>query len=245
MKTPMTILAAALTGLLAVAAGHAADVSGQVGDFATEELVAKQVQVAAAPAAASSTNAEADDRPRRGPGGFWGPVVLGPDDKPAFADPPAGFDVKRDGVAHGRMEMIEYDSKTVGTRRKMLVYTPPGYPVQADREHRALAGLSMGGGQSLNFGLGHLDTFAWVGAFSPAPNTKAPELLVPDPASATQKLKLLWLSCGNKDGLISISQRVHAYLKEKNIPHVWHVDGKPFLVLGGELRNSTPPAVGI
>ena len=42
------------------------------------------------------------------------------------------------------------------------------YSVQADREHRALAGLAMGGGQSLNFGLGHLDTFAWVGAFSAA-----------------------------------------------------------------------------
>ena len=44
----------------------------------------------------------------------------------------------------------------------------------ADREHRALAGLSMGGGQSLNFGLAHLDTFAWVGGFSSAPNTKPP-----------------------------------------------------------------------
>jgi enterochelin esterase-like enzyme len=239
--------------------------------------------------------------------------VLGPDDKPAFADAPTGFNVKREDIAHGRMEMIEYDSKTVGTKRKMLVYTPPGYSadrkypvlyllhgiggdetewqrftspdvsldnllaeeklvpmivvmpngraqandraegniyshapafanfeqdllqdvipaiesrysVLADREHRALAGLSMGGGQSLNFGLGHLDTFAWVGAFSPAPNTKPPEQLVPDPAAATQKLKLLWLSCGNKDGLIRISQGLHTYLKEKNIPHVWHVD---------------------
>ena len=197
----------------------------KVGDFATEEFVAKRVPVVA-PASASSTNAAAGDRPRRGPGGFGGPIVLGPDDKPAFADAPTGFNVKREDIAHGRMEMIEYDSKTVGTRRKMLVYTPPGYPVQADREHRALAGLSMGGGQSLNFGLGHLDTFAWVGAFSPAPNTKAPELLVPDPASATQKLKLLWLSCGNKDGLISISRGVHTYLKEKSVPHVWHMDGK-------------------
>ena len=48
---------------------------------------------------------------------------------------------------------------------------------------------------------------------------------MPDPAAATQKLKLLWLSCGNKDGLISISQGVHAYLKEENVPHIWHVDG--------------------
>ena len=82
------------------------------------------------------------------------------------------------------------------------------YSVQADREHRALAGLSMGGGQSLNFGLGHLDTFAWVGAFSPAPNTEPPQQLAPDPAAATRQLKLPWLSCGNKDGLISI-RRAH------------------------------------
>lgn len=82
----------------------------------------------------------------------------------------------------------------------------------------------MGGGQSLNFGLAHLDTFAWVGGFSSAPNTKSPGELVPDPAVAKAKLKLLWLSCGNKDGLIRISQRVHIYLKEKGVPHVWNVD---------------------
>jgi len=263
---------------------------------------------------ASSPATASGERPRRGPGGFGGPIELKPDDKPAFDDPPAGFDAKRDNVPHGKLEMIEYDSKTVGTTRKMQVYTPPGYSkdkkypvlyllhgiggdetewqrfahpdilldnllaegkvvpmivvmpngraqkndraegnvfasapafaafeqdllkdvipaiesrysVPADREHRALAGLSMGGGQSLNFGLGHLDTFAWVGGFSSAPNTKPPEQLVPDPAAATQQLKLLWLSCGNKDGLIRISQGVHAYLKEKKVPHVWHVDG--------------------
>jgi enterochelin esterase-like enzyme len=99
------------------------------------------------------------------------------------------------------------------------------YSVKADREHRALAGLSMGGGQALNFGLAHLDVFAYVGGFSSAPNTKPPAQLVPDPAAATAKLKLLWLSCGNKDGLIRVSQGVHAYLKEKNLPHIWHVDG--------------------
>jgi enterochelin esterase-like enzyme len=93
-----------------------------------------------------------------------------------------------------------------------------------DREHRALAGLSMGGGQTLNFGLGHLDMFAWLGAFSAAPNTKPPAELLPDPAAARAQLKLLYLSCGNKDGLISISQGVHRYLKEHDVPHVWNVD---------------------
>jgi enterochelin esterase-like enzyme len=285
----------------------------KVGDFGTEEIVAKRVESAAA-ATAGGTNTSAANRPRRGPGGFGGPIVLGPDDKPAFPDPPAGFDVKRENIPHGNLEMIEYDSKTVGTKRKMQVYTPPGYSkdkkypvlyllhgiggdetewqrfctpnvlldnllaeekvvptivvmpngraqkndraegdvfrsgpafanfehdllddviptiearysVQADRDHRALAGLSMGGGQSLNFGLAHLDTFAWVGGFSSAPNTKPPEELVPDPAAATRQLKLLWLGCGNKDGLIRISQGVHQYLKEKGVPHMWHVDG--------------------
>jgi len=96
--------------------------------------------------------------------------------------------------------------------------------VSADREHRALAGLSMGGGQALNFGLGHLDTFAWVGAFSAAPNTKPAEELVPDPAEARKQLKLLWLACGSKDGLISLSQDVHKYLKKNDVPHIWNVN---------------------
>jgi enterochelin esterase-like enzyme len=90
---------------------------------------------------------------------------------------------------------------------------------------RSLAGLSMGGGQSLNFGLAHLDTFAWIGAFSAASNTKSPAELVPDPVAVRQQLKLLWLSAGNQDGLISISQGVHAYLKQNHVPHIWKVDG--------------------
>lgn len=83
----------------------------------------------------------------------------------------------------------------------------------------------MGGRQTLNFGLTHLDTFAWIGGFSSAPNTKPIKELMPDPAATKDKLKLLMVTCGNKDGLIRISQGVHAYLEENNVPHVWHVDG--------------------
>jgi hypothetical protein len=61
-------------------------------------------------------------------------------------------------------------------------------------------------------------------ALSLAPNTKSPAALVPDPAVA-KNLKLLWIACGNRDGLINISQGVHNYLKEKEVPHVWNVDG--------------------
>lgn len=276
----------------------------EVGTFAKEEIVVKRAD--AQPAAASEPRPE-------GRRGFGGPIVLGVDDKRAFPEEAAGFDQAREGIAHGKLEMVEYDSKSVGNKRKALVYTPPGYSaetkypvlyllhgiggdeeewrrgghpeiildnliadkkampmiivmpngraqaddragsnpmatapafgkfdkdlltdlipfiqakysVKTERESRALAGLSMGGGQSLNFGLGNLDTFAWVGGFSSAPNTRPPAELLPEPEKATKQLKLLFVSCGNKDGLIRISQGVHAYLKEKNVPHIWHVD---------------------
>ncbi|MCA9261105.1 MAG: hypothetical protein KDA61_17940, partial [Planctomycetales bacterium] len=259
---------------------------------------------------AAAASRQSGDRPR----GMGGPVTLNPDDKPAFPDAPDGYKDRRDDVPHGKLEMIEYASSTVGVQRKMNVYTPPGYSrenrypvlyllhgiggdetewqrfcqpenildnliaageavpmiivmpngraqkndraegnvfasapafaafekdllvdvipavearyaVAADREHRALAGLSMGGGQSLNFGLGNLDHFAWIGAFSAAPNTNSPAELAPEPETLRAKLKLLWLACGEKDGLLRVSQGVHAYLKEHDVPHVWHVDG--------------------
>ena len=105
----------------------------------------------------------------------------------------------------------------------LILFIEKEYPVFTDRENRALAGLSMGGGQSLNFGLGNLDLFAWVGGFSSAPNTKAPEELVPNPTETKTKLKLLWISCGDQDGLISFSKRTHDYLVENDVPHGYYI----------------------
>ena len=265
-----------------------------------------------------ASSQEEKDRPqppagRRG-GGFGGPIELGPDDVAVYVAPPEEFKQVRESVPHGKLEMVDYESKTVGTTRKMQVYTPPGYTtekkypvlyllhgiggdetewqrfatpnvildnliadgkaipmiivmpngraqkndraggnafasapafatferdllddvipaieakysVDSSREKRAIAGLSMGGGQSFNFGLAHLETFAWVGPFSAAPNTKKPQELIPDVDAAKKQLKLLWISCGNKDGLIKISQDMHQFLKKNGIEHVWHVDG--------------------
>jgi enterochelin esterase-like enzyme len=98
------------------------------------------------------------------------------------------------------------------------------YPVFTDQEHRAIAGLSMGGGQTLNFGLGNLDKFAWVGGFSSAPNTKVPEELLPKPEEAKRKLKLIWISCGDNDGLITFSKRTHDYLFQHDVPHVYYLE---------------------
>jgi enterochelin esterase-like enzyme len=224
--------------------------------------------------------------------------------------PPMGFDVEKSGIPRGELTTITYPSKTVGTNRKAVVYTPPGYsksrkypvlyllhgiggdenewprgarpeiildnlyeqgklapmivvmpngramkddrvgdnmmaperqaafatfefdllkdlipyieknyPAIKDRKSRAIAGLSMGGGQTLNFGFGNIDKFAWVGGFSSAPNTKQPKELLPDPQKA-RNLELIWISCGDRDGLIGNSTRTSDYLKEHNIPHI-------------------------
>lgn len=105
----------------------------------------------------------------------------------------------------------------------LIPFIEKRFRVKKGAEFRAIAGLSMGGGQSLNFGLGNLSIFNWVGGFSSAPNTKAPEVLVPDPSKAKAQLKLLWISCGDKDGLLNFSQRTHTYLVSNNVPHVYHV----------------------
>ncbi len=253
--------------------------------------------------------------PKIGPPLSTGPAKLNPDDVQLYPPPPEDIEANRPDIPHGRLQMISYYSKTVGTRRRMNVYTPPGYnsknkypvlyllhgiggdetewerfakpnllldnllaekkavpmiivmpngraqkddrpvgniyaaapafaafeqdllkdviptiqarySVQVDQEHRALAGLSMGGGQSLDFGLEHLELFAWIGAFSPAPNTYPPAQLVPNPSAASRALKLLWLSCGTNDGLFHISENLHLYLKQHNVPHVWSVSDR-------------------
>lgn len=249
-----------------------------------------------------------------------------------FPAPPKGFDGRRDGIKHGKLESVEYDSKTVGAKRKVQIWTPPGYSkdkkypvlyllhgiggdekewtrggranvildnlyadkkivpmivvlpngrasktvtarspfpqqspafaafekdllkdlipfieknysVKADRQSRALAGLSMGGGQSLNFGLKHLDTFAWVGGFSSAPNTKPADRLLKDPAAAAKNLRLLWVSCGDRDRLMRISERFHEALEEMKVPHIWHVNsggGHDFRVWKTNLYHFAP-----
>lgn len=106
----------------------------------------------------------------------------------------------------------------------LIPFIEKKYPVLTSREQRAIAGLSMGGGQSLNFGLGNLDKFAWVGGFSSAPNAKMPEELVPDPEKAKQQLKLLFMSCGDNDRLLAVSKRTHEYLYEKDVPHIYYIE---------------------
>src|SRR5690348_8240114 len=73
--------------------------------------------------AAAAVQAQDAQPGGRGRGG----ITLNPDDKPAYDEPPKGFDAERKDVPHGKLEMVSYESKSVGTTRKMNVYTPPGY----------------------------------------------------------------------------------------------------------------------
>jgi len=98
------------------------------------------------------------------------------------------------------------------------------YSTIPDADHRALSGLSMGGGQTFNIGLSHLDTFSWIAPFSAAPNTRKLEEFVADPDKVSQDLNLLYISCGNQDGLISNSQQAHRFLRDHDVPHIWNVD---------------------
>src|SRR5690606_33546034 len=119
----------------------------------------------------------------------------------------------------------------------LIPYVEKNFPVKKEQIHRAIFGLSMGGGQALNFGLGNMDHFAWVGGFSSAPNTRVGEQLLPNPEEAKKKLKLLWISCGEDDWLISNSRRTSDYLKQNEVPHVFYLEpgGHDFKVWKNDL----------
>jgi enterochelin esterase family protein len=103
-------------------------------------------------------------------------------------------------------------------------YVEANYRVLPDREHRAIAGLSMGGEQALRIGLTRLDRFAWVVGFSAAPpRPEALEEVLGKPDDANGKLKLLWIACGKDDFLLQRNEDFIALLKEKDIRHEWHL----------------------
>jgi enterochelin esterase family protein len=98
------------------------------------------------------------------------------------------------------------------------------YRVEKDAGRRAIAGLSMGGAQSLSVGLGNLDRFAWVGAFSAAPpSPEATQNFVAAPDAANAKLRLLWIAVGKDDFLRQRNEEYIATLKDKGIRHEWQV----------------------
>lgn len=94
------------------------------------------------------------------------------------------------------------------------------YRVIKDRNSRAIAGLSMGGAESLRTGLNALDKFAWIGAFSAGGLPEPFEKTFPDLSSkANQQIRLLWIACGTEDRLITPNRNLREWLKSKGIQH--------------------------
>jgi enterochelin esterase family protein len=93
------------------------------------------------------------------------------------------------------------------------------FRIKKDRESHAIAGLSMGGAESLLTGLNHLDKFAYIGAFSSG-GIDLHDFSVGFPAvdaSANKQLKLLWIACGTEDGLIKVNRQFKSWLKDKGV----------------------------
>lgn len=94
------------------------------------------------------------------------------------------------------------------------------YRTTNDRNSRAIAGLSMGGSESLLTGLNNLDKFAWVGAFSAGGLPDGFDKDFPGlDAKANQQLKLLWIACGTEDRLIKMNRDLREWMKTKGIKH--------------------------
>jgi enterochelin esterase-like enzyme len=126
-----------------------------------------------------------------------------------------------------------------------MPYTEKSYRVLADRSHRAIAGLSMGGGQTLNVAFAHLDEFAYIGVFSSgimggggAGNWEQSHLATLDDAELKEGLKLLWFSTGIQDSLMSNTRSTvdmlkrHGFdvvFKESEGAHTW-INWRAYLI---------------
>jgi enterochelin esterase-like enzyme len=99
----------------------------------------------------------------------------------------------------------------------LIPFIEKKYSVSGSREHRSICGLSMGGGQALNFALGHPDMFTSVGAFSPAPNTDTARFKTDSGAA----LPVIWIVCGSSDPLLYVAENAHSFLSSANIPHTY------------------------
>jgi enterochelin esterase family protein len=105
------------------------------------------------------------------------------------------------------------------------------YRVYADREHRAIAGLSLGGGQALAIGLSHPELFSRIAAFSPAmgaANNPASggvdfEAVLKDSAKINDQIRFLWVSCGTEDSLFESVRQFSGQLSQRKVEHIFRV----------------------
>ena len=106
----------------------------------------------------------------------------------------------------------------------VIPYVQKSYRVSTEQKDRAIAGLSMGGGQSLTIGLGNLNLFGWLGAYSSAvPRDPSLDKLLAEPKTINDKLRLFWIGCGRSDFLFQANQKFLERLNTEEIKHIAHI----------------------
>jgi enterochelin esterase family protein len=139
-----------------------------------------------------------------------------------------GFSVWNDDASIDRN--VSLFSKALLT--EILPQVEANYSVSKDRKNRAIAGLSMGGLESLIISLRDTDQFAWIGGFSSAVQKLHYQELFSDLDPKKAALRLLWIACGRDDDLITSNRKLVAWLRTKNMPvsaietpgmHTWMV----------------------
>ncbi len=118
------------------------------------------------------------------------------------------------------LRMKNFDRFTANLLDEVIPRVERDYRVKKDRNARAIAGLSMGGAESLHTGLNHLDKFAWIGAFSSGGMLQNFEEEFPGLDTSTNAhLHLLWIACGADDVWINLNRNFDQWLNSKDIKH--------------------------
>jgi enterochelin esterase family protein len=125
-----------------------------------------------------------------------------------------------DAWSHKELRDANFKKFTQALLTEVTPQVESEYRIAKDRNARAIAGLSMGGSESLLTGLNHLDKFSWIGAFSSGgiPEDFAKDFPTLD-ANANQQLHLLWMACGTEDPLITLNRSLRQWLQTKGVNH--------------------------
>jgi enterochelin esterase family protein len=135
---------------------------------------------------------------------------------------------RRRGAEGYKADMEEF---TVDFINDLIPLIESRYRVEGDREHRAIAGLSMGGGQSFAIGLTHPDLFSTVAGFSSAmqiANSPAwggidMDATLAANVDAINELDMLWVGCGTEDTLFNVNKAFSEQLTEAGVEHAFRV----------------------
>ncbi len=121
-------------------------------------------------------------------------------------------------ASHTEVRDRNFDKFREALLTEVMPQVESEYRITKDRNARAIAGLSMGGSESLLTGLNHLDKFSWVGAFSSGGISDDLQKDFPAlDARANQQLHLLWIACGTEDRLIAVNRHLREWLRSKGV----------------------------